>query len=54
MEHLNDEILERIEQLREKMTKVVREQGLASNDALQISQEIDTLLNKYNRKNEEK
>lgn len=45
----NDEILKQIEQLRVKMTEVVNKQGLTSKEALAISQEIDILLNKYNR-----
>lgn len=45
-----NEILKQIEYLREKMTEIVQEQGFTSERAITISQQIDCLLNKYNKR----
>lgn len=47
----NDKVLKQIERLKQKMTKVVQQEGFTSEEALKISQQIDCLLNKYNRRN---
>lgn len=40
-------LLNQIEYLRRKMSEVVIEKGLTSNESLKISQELDRLLNVY-------
>ncbi|HLR80362.1 MAG TPA: aspartyl-phosphate phosphatase Spo0E family protein [Bacillota bacterium] len=43
-------LLEQIEILRKRMTKVVREQGVNSPKSIILSQRLDCLLNRYNKK----
>lgn len=50
----NGEILKQIEQLRIQMLSVVHDQGFTSERTLTISQEIDQLLNQYNKNNQKK
>jgi hypothetical protein len=46
---LKQELLALIEQKREELGHVVTEKGLNSDAAIRHSQELDELLNKYNR-----
>ncbi|MFD1039031.1 Spo0E family sporulation regulatory protein-aspartic acid phosphatase [Virgibacillus byunsanensis] len=50
----HDMLLDRIEFLRNRMSKVASEKGLTSNESITISQELDRLLNLYDtiRRNE--
>jgi flagellar biosynthesis chaperone FliJ len=43
------EILLLIEQKRNELTKIVAKNGLNSALTIQVSQELDTLLNQYNK-----
>ncbi|WP_121639988.1 aspartyl-phosphate phosphatase Spo0E family protein [Virgibacillus sp. Bac330] len=42
-----DELLKRIEYLRYRMAKVALEKGFTNLEAIELSQELDELLNKY-------
>ncbi|MDC3412747.1 aspartyl-phosphate phosphatase Spo0E family protein [Aquibacillus sp. 3ASR75-11] len=42
-----EQLLERIEHLRNKMTEVALKKGFTSEDSIKISQELDRLLNVY-------
>ncbi|WP_078380801.1 aspartyl-phosphate phosphatase Spo0E family protein [Sutcliffiella halmapala] len=42
------EILQLIEKKRTELIDIVAKYGMSSSKTLQISQELDTLLNKYN------
>ncbi|AUJ26852.1 MULTISPECIES: aspartyl-phosphate phosphatase Spo0E family protein [Virgibacillus] len=42
-----DELLKRIEYLRYRMTEVALEKGFTNLEAIELSQELDKLLNKY-------
>jgi hypothetical protein len=44
------ELIERIEIKRAQLIEIVAENGLSSPKAIQISQELDLLLNHYNTK----
>ncbi|WP_077325869.1 aspartyl-phosphate phosphatase Spo0E family protein [Virgibacillus siamensis] len=43
-----DKLLNNIELLRKKMTDVALQEGFSSNESVEISQELDKLLNRYN------
>ncbi len=51
----NKQLVDRIEELREKMTYVAKHNGLTSYESVMLSQELDQLLNKYEscKKNED-
>lgn len=51
---VDDHILKEIEYLRKKMTGVVERQGFTSERVIMISQQIDYLLNKYNKNKQNK
>lgn len=51
---IDDEILKEVEQLRRKMICIVQKQGFTSERVITISQQIDYLLNKYNRNKQNK
>ncbi|QTM99251.1 Spo0E family sporulation regulatory protein-aspartic acid phosphatase [Sediminibacillus dalangtanensis] len=42
-------LLEKIEYLRNKMTKVALRKGFTSNESISLSQELDHLLNTYEK-----
>jgi len=44
-----EHILNRIEFLRKKMTDVAMEKGLTDHESIHISQELDLLLNLYDK-----
>ncbi|WP_188454565.1 aspartyl-phosphate phosphatase Spo0E family protein [Virgibacillus oceani] len=43
-----EKLLERIEFLRNKMTEIALDKGFTSAESINISQELDRLLNLYN------
>ncbi len=43
----HDDLLEKIEKLRQKMTKVAQQQGVNSLESIILSQQLDHLLNIY-------
>nr|WP_096156944.1 MULTISPECIES: aspartyl-phosphate phosphatase Spo0E family protein [Bacillus] len=45
------DILKLIENKRTELLEIVAKTGLSSSKTLQISQELDTLMNKYNEMN---
>lgn len=48
-----DQLLKRIEFLRNKMTVVAMEKGFTDYESIAISQELDRLLNLYENKKQE-
>jgi len=44
-----DEILERIELLRQELHEIGRKKGLLDEEVIRISQELDHLLNNYQK-----
>lgn len=43
-----NELLNNIEHLRKKMTDTAMQKGLSSNESVEISQELDKMINQYN------
>lgn len=50
--YANDELLVRIESQRNKMTEVALDKGFTSAESIAISQELDRLLNLYEKAKE--
>jgi len=46
----SEKLLEHIEVLRNKMMTVAIEKGFTSKESIKLSQELDRMLNRYNRK----
>lgn len=43
-----DKLLNHIELLRKRMTDIAMQEGLSSKESVEISQELDKMLNRYN------
>ncbi|WP_174613086.1 aspartyl-phosphate phosphatase Spo0E family protein [Virgibacillus ihumii] len=43
-----DKLLNHIESLRKQMTDIAMQEGLSSKESVEISQELDKMLNQYN------
>ncbi|GAA0613677.1 hypothetical protein GCM10009001_33650 [Virgibacillus siamensis] len=43
-----DKLLNHIELLRKQMTEIAMQEGLSSKESVEISQELDEMLNRYN------
>lgn len=50
----NKNLLDQIESLRNKMAKVAMDKGYADTESVQLSQELDKLLNAYQNKQRKK
>lgn len=48
--HGEEKLMYQIEQVRAEMSKIALEKGPTHQDTLAISEELDRLLNKYDRK----
>lgn len=44
-----DKLLKRIEFLRKQMTNIAMQEGFSSKESVEVSQELDKMLNQYNK-----